>query len=671
MHDNDQPQGASAKRLEGALSPYLQHHAHNPVDWWPFSNEALLEARTKDLPLFISIGYSSCHWCHVMENECFEDIEVAALINSTTIPIKVDREERPDIDAIYMEALQAMSGSGGWPMTIFATPDGRPFFAATYLPKHPRGSMPGLMQILEAVSKAWNGRRSELIDEAERITKAIRARSTYAGASIKVDEYNDPYEAVQRSVSEFLSVYDKEWGGFGRAPKFPQPAVVELLLNHFRVTKDHTALDAATHTLDKIYRGGVFDHIGGGLFRYSTDRFWIVPHFEKMLYDQAGLLRAATSHYLLTKDLADLYVINRIHHYVSQTLYRGDGAVYSSQDADSEGEEGAYYLFREAEIEEVLGEDAASFIGDFGVTKAGNFEGSNILHRGPDGPMVPSEATARSIARLEQYRRLRVPPEIDKKVLTEWNAMWAGALFYAGRALGRPDFIKEATEVLHFLLENHCNESFSLIHSSYEGSSSPGGYLSDYAHISSALLEAFFATAEHRYVDLASSFVRFAIDHYYDTDEGGFYLADKETTLIANPKEILDGATPSSNSVLLRSIVRIARVTDDPTLNSVLQSCISWGKKVAQHSASGTATFALAAYEAEGGLNELVIGDQAPNDLIESVKKMYLPNTLLCIGSFGEGPLYEGRDERYAYLCEGYSCKQPTQDLDELEGMLG
>jgi uncharacterized protein YyaL (SSP411 family) len=219
MHDNDQPQGASAKRLEGALSPYLQHHAHNPVDWWPFSNEALLEARTKDLPLFISIGYSSCHWCHVMENECFEDIEVAALINSTTIPIKVDREERPDIDAIYMEALQAMSGSGGWPMTIFATPDGRPFFAATYLPKHPRGSMPGLMQILEAVSKAWNGRRSELIDEAERITKAIRARSTYAGASIKVDEYNDPYEAVQRSVSEFLSVYDKEWGGFGRKKK--------------------------------------------------------------------------------------------------------------------------------------------------------------------------------------------------------------------------------------------------------------------------------------------------------------------------------------------------------------------------------------------------------------------------------------------------------------------
>ncbi len=625
------------------------------------------------MPLFISIGYSSCHWCHVMENESFEDKEVAELINSTTVPIKVDREERPDIDAVYMEALVAMSGSGGWPMTIFATPNGRPFFAATYLPKKPKGSMPGFIQLLKSVEEAWQNRRSQLLEEADRVTEAISHRTSgsfshYTPLPTTKDESS---KALKSSTKEFMSAFDSTWGGFGRAPKFPQPHILELLMNRQILDDDNESLSIVIKTLDHIARGGVFDHVGGGLFRYSTDRFWIVPHFEKMLYDQAGLVHALTSLYALTKSEDAVFLIDQVHRYVSETLYLPSGGVAASQDADSQGEEGSFYIFRKEEIKEALGDTAHLVIEHYGVTKAGNFEGRNILHRDPSGPLNLGEKVNESLKALKEYRSQREAPEVDAKVITEWNAMWITALFYAGRVLKNEEYVKEASTLLDFLLTKHTEPNGKVFHTSYLGVRSQLGYLSDYAWLLTALLEGFYATGDHSLITKSKTVADYVVAHHFDREEGGFFLSDTSSTLIANPKEIFDGATPSPNAVITRALLRLGVALDNEEILQVVDKTVSWGLGVASASPSGTAAFSLAIYEHGGGLNELVVGDQAPTELIEFSKTRYLPNTLLCVGPFGDGPIYEGRDPRYAYLCEGYSCKTPTRDVSELERMLG
>ncbi len=608
-----------------------------------------------------------------MESESFEDQRVAQLINSTTVPIKVDREERPDIDAIYMEALISMSGSGGWPMTIFATPQGRPFFAATYLPKEPKGSLPGFIQLLEAVDEAWQSRRSQLLEEADRVADAISNRSTvtYSHGTPLPTTKNESSQPLKASAKEFMSAFDSAWGGFGRAPKFPQPHILELLMNFQILCHDKDSLSIVNKTFDHIMRGGVFDHVGGGLFRYSTDRFWIVPHFEKMLYDQAGLVHALTSLHALEGSDDAVFVIDQVHRFVSETLYLPNGGVAASQDADSQGEEGAFYLFRKEEIKEALGDRAHLIIDNYGVTRAGNFEGRNILHRGMSGPLNLGEEVNRSLRTLKEYRSQREAPEVDAKVITEWNAMWITALFYAGRVLKNEQYIKEARVLLDFLITNHTEPQGQVFHTSYLGVRSQLGYLSDYAWLLTALLEGFYATGEHSFIAKSKILADYVIAHHFDHDEGGFYLSDRSSSLIANPKEIFDGATPSSNAVITRALLRLGVALDDHETLKVVDKTVEWGYGATLASPSGAASFSLGIYEVGGGLNELVVGDQAPAELIKLCRTRYLPNTLLCIGPFGNGPIYEGRDMRYAYLCEGYSCKTPTRDTTELERMLG
>ena len=675
MNENDtppHPETSTDSRLSNSLSPYLRHHATNPVNWWPYSDDAMQEAQAKDLPLLISIGYSSCHWCHVMEKESFEDRTVADLINAMCIPIKVDREERPDIDAIYMEALLAMSGSGGWPMTIFATPQGRPFFAATYLPKEPRGSMPGFIQLLQAVREAWQSRRSELLEEADRVTEAIMNRSngTYASNRPQVRAKIEAIEPVSRAVKEFSTAFDGNWGGFGRAPKFPQPHILELLMNFHLLDKDMGSLEIVAKTLDHITRGGIFDHVGGGLFRYSTDRFWIVPHFEKMLYDQAGLVHALTSYFALSGDEDTAFVIDKVHSYVSETLYLPGGGVAASQDADSQGEEGAYYIFRKEEIKEALQDKAHLIIDHYGVTKSGNFEGRNILHRGLDEPLNLGEDVNNCLKVLKEFRSKREAPEVDDKIITEWNAMWISALFYAGRILKNQQYVHEANVLLDFLLRDHTDPDGKVFHTSYHGVRSQFGFINDYAWLLTALLEGFYATGEHSFIDKAKTVVGYVLEHHYDHQHGGFFLSDTTSTLIVNPKEILDGATPSANAVMTRALLRIGLILDSRDILDAVDKTVSWGAAAVSASPSGTASFSLAIYEHDGGLNELVVGDQAPEEVVELSRTRYLPNTILCVGPFGDGPLYQDRDARYAYLCEGYSCKTPTRDATELERIL-
>lgn len=658
-----------AKRLENHPSLYLRQHANNPVDWWTWGEEAFAEARARDLPLFISIGYAACHWCHVMERETFEDIQVAKLINASTIPIKIDREERPDIDSIYMEALLSTTGGGGWPMTIFAHPDGKPFFTGTYFPPKPRHNMPSFTQLLDSVTKAWNAKRDQLLSQAEDLLEAIRNRTILPSSPYTLEDF-DPIALMQAASSSIKMRHDPPWGGFSTSPKFPQPYMIEFLFASYYLYGDKEALEAGLNTLSQMACGGIHDHLGGGFARYSTDRFWMVPHFEKMLYDQAGLLGAYVSAYQLTKSEDSSWIIEELVRYVIENLSLPGGGIATAQDADSEGEEGAYYVFEASELQALLGSDTSSLSEFYGVTPAGNFEGRNILHRPLSGSVRPPTALMAARSKLEQYRSARPRPAVDDKVVSEFNASFLRSLFKAAAVFSRDDWLEYALNSIEFL-DSRFKPPRGLPRILGAAGEWTDGFAQDYAQMVLAHLGAYSATGIAAHISSARNYAEILLERFINDDSGAVTMTSRiGTETLLEVQDNYDGATPCTSTVVIEALVGLGQITGEDRFLQAGAHAISYlSETIAKHPGAFPG-ICFAIYRLNGSARELVIPGKAENAMVRLAQRTFLPDTVLAWGENIPGPLFADKEEGMAYLCEGYVCKTPVATSEELQPLL-
>jgi len=668
-------------RLADATSPYLLQHADNPVDWFPWGEEALSKAAAEDRPIFLSIGYAACHWCHVMERESFEDEATAALLNANFVPIKVDREERPDLDSIYMDAVQSMTGQGGWPLSAFLTPRGEPFFAGTYFPKEPAHGMPSFRQVLEGIDEAWRERRGDIERQGGRVIDAI---SRAASLTASPDPLTD--EITSSALAELHRSFDPTWGGFGSAPKFPQPMTLEFVLR-MATRGAPDALPMLTTTLDRMASGGIYDQLGGGFARYSTDGTWLVPHFEKMLYDNAQLAQLYTRAWLVTREERYRRIATETLDYLVREMRHPDGGFFSSQDADSEGVEGKFFTWSWDELAGLVGEDAAEA---FGAEPGGNWagedgSGTNVLWR-PDGatPEDHDRDEARRILFAERERRVR--PGTDDKVLTAWNAMAIQAFAEAGRAFGNETFTRTAAGAAEFVLSNLRRGDGRLLRSWRDGA--PGGpaYADDHALLASALLTLFSRTGELRWFREARRLADDLVRLFADAERGGFFQtgADVEA-LVIRPKELYDNAVPSGNSVAAEVLQRIALLTGDQDLERAGVSAIRLVRDALGRAptAFGHSLCALDLYV--GPSHEVAIigspDDPATVALADEVLTVrFLPNTVVALAAPGDTeaaeavallrdrPQVDGRAT--AYVCQRFACRLPVTGTDELADQL-
>lgn len=535
-------------------SPYLLSHAHQAVDWYPWCEKAFSRAREENKPVFLSIGYSTCHWCHVMARESFEDEEIAELLNENFISVKVDREERPDLDSIYMEVCQSLTGSGGWPMSLFLTPEKKPFFAGTYFPKDSRGGMVGFRRLLTAISEKWREDSSALIQSARQITITLSHQDTVSG---DID-----HTLLEKAVEQFSRTFDKAYGGFGNAPKFPTPHNLIFLLDNYVKTKNTSALFMAETTLKQMYRGGLFDHVGYGFSRYSTDRAYQIPHFEKMLYDNALLIMAYAKAYDVTKDIFYLDVAEKTVDYILREMQSHQGGFFTAQDADSQGVEGRFYVFTPGEIQTVLGEKIGEdFNRCYGITPQGNFEGFSIPHlTGEPGDEKPFE---KYLPSLREYRKSRGSLPLDDKILTGWNGFMIAALAQLARVSGKERYYSAAIKCTDFLYKKLW-EKDCLYNSYRAGIRGVPGYLDDYAFVAFGMLELYQITNDPKHLKWAKALCRSAIKDFWDKENDGFFFSgSKNEELIFQRKETHDGALPSGNSVMAHNLVRLLHITED------------------------------------------------------------------------------------------------------------
>nr|MCS5684988.1 thioredoxin domain-containing protein [Acidimicrobiales bacterium] len=639
-------------RLASESSPYLRQHATNPVNWFPWGDEAFAEARGRDVPVLLSIGYSSCHWCHVMAHESFEDRDTAALMNDGFVNVKVDREERPDVDGVYMTAVTTLTGRGGWPMTVFCHPDGRPFHGGTYWPDRPRGGMPSFSQILIAVREAWADRRSDLDDAGSRLTAAIARQ-----ADISPDDAPPPKGTFQSAALQLVAQHDSVWGGFGGAPKFPQAMGLETLLRYVLATGDPTALEVVTTTLDAMASGGIYDHLGGGFSRYSVDDRWLVPHFEKMLYDNALLSRAYLHAWQVTGHDRWFQVASETIDYVRRDLRHPGGGFYSAEDADSEGVEGKFYIWSEKEIREVCRGDTEAALSWYGVTPKGNFEGANILIRPERGALVRPEDVERSRVALFRQRERRIRPGLDDKVLTEWNGLMLSTLAEAAAATGRTDWLEDAVSNAQFLWENLRRDDGRWMRSwQAEGGAQHLGYAADHAAMVDGLVRLGEATGEARWTDMAVDTADTLITRFSDQCNGGFFsTGDDAEALITRPKDVFDNAHPSANSLAALALLRLGALTGEGRFTDAAESVLRLlGRNAAsQPTAFGRLLEAIDLFHS--GTTEVVVtGDRA--DLVSAVASSYRPNTVLAWGERRPGPLWDGREGNQAWVCQNRTC---------------
>ncbi len=549
-------------KLAKEKSPYLLQHAYNPVDWHPWGEDAFQKAAKEDKPIFLSIGYSTCHWCHVMEKESFLDEDVADLLNENFIAIKVDREERPDIDSIYMSVCQAMTGSGGWPLTICMTPEKKPFYAATYLPKFQRYDTIGLMSLLSEITKLWKLDRKQLLDMGEKITEHIQQ---------KLESYESPHEPSKAlfflAWEQYRHSFDEDYGGFGIAPKFPSPHNLLFLLQYAWLEKEKQALYVVEKTLTQMYKGGIFDHIGGGFSRYSTDHKWLVPHFEKMLYDNALLAIAYLEAYRQTKNRLYSHITKKTLQYIQRELTHPEGGLYCSQDADSEGIEGKYYVFTPEEIKKVLGnKDASFFCKWFNITPDGNFDGKNIpnLLENQNYADLPEQMPS-LLQKLYLYRKTRTKLHTDDKILTSWNALAIMAFANAYRILGEENYLATAKKAVQFIQRHLTKPDGTLYMRWREQEAAHLGQLDDYAFYANALIALYQSCFDAAYLKQAIQVAQKMISLFFDHTNGGFYLYSKESeSLLSRPKELYDGAMPSGNSVAAQVLIHLAQLTGEP-----------------------------------------------------------------------------------------------------------
>ena len=655
-------------RLADETSPYLRQHKDNPVDWYPWGPEAFERARAEDKPVLLSIGYSACHWCHVMAHESFEDPDVAAVMNELFVNVKVDREERPDVDAVYMEAVQAISGQGGWPMTLFLAPDGRPFFGGTYYPKRTYAGRPGFVDLMRAVHDAWRQRRDQVLGQAEQLADAIRSRTGLAAG----DAAGELTPAlVEGAVAALRASHDAEWGGFGRAPKFPMPANLELLLRGYHHDGSDETRQALVTTLDAMASGGIYDHLGGGFARYSVDAFWMVPHFEKMLYDQAGLVGAYLHAWQVTGEARFRQVVEETVGYVLRDLRAPEGGLYSAEDADSEGEEGKFYMWRLEEIEAVLGPEAAVAIGWYGATRSGNFEGANILHRPVRGDLLRPPEVEAARRRLFEAREKRVRPGLDDKVLTEWNAMFLSSLAPAAAAMGRDDWLAAALDNGEFLLSALRRDDGRWLRSwQRQGGARHLAFAVDHAWVVEAFTRLAEASGQARWLAAARQAADALLALFWDAEGGGFFTTgDDAEQLIVRQKDLFDGATPSANAVAAGALLRLGALTGERRYAEHGEAVPRLLAEPMGRFPSAFSHLLTAVDMLVTGLTEVaVVGDRP--DLVDAVHARYLPNAVLAWGERYESPLWEGRSDGMAYVCRNYACQAPVSTAEDLLAQL-
>jgi len=683
-------------RLANETSPYLLQHKDNPVDWYPWGDEAFAAATLLNKPILLSIGYSACHWCHVMAHESFENESIAAFMNANYVNIKVDREELPDVDSIYMTAVQAMTGSGGWPLTVFITPDGHPFFGGTYFPPEDRHNMPGFPRIIGVISDAYATKRDELLENSQKVVDSIREQSTPRKNEASVDE-----SLIFGSFTQLVGNADLENGGSQGAPKFPQPMVYELLLRYWKRTGSTQVLDIVKLTLEKMAHGGIYDQIGGGFARYSVDEVWLVPHFEKMLYDNAQLVLLYLHAYQATKKPLFKRIVEETLEYVTREMTHAAGGFYSASDADSEGVEGKFFVWTSDEIDSVLSStDAELAKAYWGVSEEGNFEESNILFM----PISREEFMSRTaqepadmIADIERVKAIlleerskRIAPGIDDKILTSWNALMLKAFAEAGAALENDKWIAVAEKNAHLLLDRVKDDEGRLLHTWKATGDSPKtdlvgearilGYLDDHAYLIDALLTLYEATFDYSYVDEAHRLANQMIERFWDLDWEVFYDTSLEhSKLLVRPRDVLDNAVPSGGSVAAMALLRLSVFTGD---NEYAQKAEASIQALIQHmeQAPSAVTSWLSAVDflRSGSQEVVLIGDQTDAVMIEMKRellKSFSPNTILAGANGGtsdgvKSPLLDGREQingkATAYVCENYACKLPVTSVAEL-----
>jgi len=649
-------------RLAGESSPYLRQHADNPVDWHPWGDDAFAEARRTSRPVLLSVGYSACHWCHVMAHESFEDPETADLMNRWFVSVKVDREERPDVDAIYMDAVTTLAGRGGWPMTVFLDPEGLPFHAGTYWPKRERGGMPSFRQVLTAVHEAWTDRRDDLTEMGSRVLDRMAIH-----ADLEPGEHLPPINTLEQAVGVLRSQHDPHWGGFGGAPKFPQTMSLEALLRRQVAAPDPSLAGVIETTLDAMASGGMADQVGGGFARYSVDERWLVPHFEKMLYDNALLARTYLHAWQVLGHDRWLQVAEEAIGYVLRDLRLPGGGFAAAEDADSEGVEGRFYVWSESQVRAASGPDADEAITWYGVSPEGNFEGANILHRPVRGDLLRPSAVERARQALFDVRELRVRPGLDDKVLTEWNGLMLATLAEAAAATGREDWLMTARENADFLLTHLRREDGRWLRSwQSEAGARHLGYAADHAAMVDALTRLGEATGEARWTDEAISSADLLLDLFTDRVNGGFFTTgDDAERLVTRPKDVLDNAHPSANSLAAVALLRLGALTGERRYTEAAESVLLLlGRLVADHpTAFGHLLGAVDLLHA--GITEVVVTGQRP-DLVEAVRGTYRPNLVLAWGEPRPGPLWDGRDGDRAWVCRDFACRAPVDDVESL-----
>ncbi len=677
----------AVNRLAGETSPYLLQHAHNPVDWYPWGPEALERARREDRPILLSIGYAACHWCHVMERESFEDERTAALMNQHFVSIKVDREERPDLDAIYMDAAQAMTGSGGWPLTAFLTPTGEPFFAGTYFPPTPRHGSPSFRQVLGGIADAWRDRRDEIVAQGSQIAEHIGRVGLLSGSHDPLTE-----DTTRAAFSRLHQAFDDRWGGFGGAPKFPQPMTLEFALR-CALRGWEPATTIVTTTLDRMADGGIYDQLGGGFARYSTDVSWHVPHFEKMLYDNAQLARLYTRAWQVTRSDRYRRVAIDTLEYLLREMQHAEGGFFSSQDADSEGVEGRFFAWSWHELEAEVGPAVAAC---FGASPEGNWEGTNVLwhpvptsaiaaERGIDPSELEAELEDARLA-LFEIRQGRIHPATDDKVLTAWNALAIGALAEAGRAFGEPAFVTAAVRCAEFLLTHLRDEEGRVLRSWRNGVAGRPGFVDDQALLAAACLTLYETTFELRWFEESLALADDLLRLFRDEERGGFFQtgADAEPLLL-RPKELYDNATPSGNSVAADVLLRLSLLTGNAAYESAAVSAIRLVRDAMGGAPTGFGQVlsALDLYLGPGREVAIVGDPRSPETaaLTGEVHGMtYRPNIVLAVAPPDDAragvivPLLRDRVASggvpTAYVCEGFTCKLPVTDAEALREQL-
>ncbi|MCX7007787.1 MAG: thioredoxin domain-containing protein [Kiritimatiellaeota bacterium] len=669
--------------LAGAISPYLLQHAHNLVDWHPWGPEALSRAKQEDKPIFLSIGYSACHWCHVMERESFEDPALAEVLNRHFVCIKVDREERPDLDDLYMTAVQMLTGSGGWPLSVFLTPDLKPFFGGTYFPPTARYGQPGFRDVLNRISELWLHQRGELTNSAVQIAQAICTNAAGPTGGVGLPERTLPETALK----ELAASFDTRHGGFGSAPKFPPVNALELLLRNYARTKSASALAQVTNTLNHMAAGGIHDQLGGGFHRYSTDARWLVPHFEKMLYDNAQLAALYLAAWQLTGQPRYREVVADTLDYVLREMTAPSGGFYSSQDADSEGHEGLFYCWTAAEIEVALGaEDGRLFEQSYGVTPAGNFEGRNIL-TGPHSTTLSAAQLASWRARLLAVRAQRVPPAHDEKVLVSWNALTISALAKAARSLDEPRYRAAAEKATDFILMAMRRDG-ELLHASRDGRNGGDAFLDDYALLANALLDLFETTHDARWLDASDELARRMLKYFGDEKAGGlFFTSSAHTDLLARTKPGFDGQEPSANAAAARVLWRLGRILDNADFAREAERILQAFAPAMQQQPRGFLGMLAVLDDVYNPGPEIAIlgASDAPATcaLWREVDTRYLPGSVL-IGTdparanatelAKKIPLLAERtlldNQPTAYVCRRRACQKPVTQPEELRALL-